>query len=71
MPWFNDITSLVRFEAPRFGVATGPNGDPLRVLAELAFLIREYESPGAGLAVPVSYLTGMVPPREKHPKRRR
>jgi hypothetical protein len=30
--------------------------DTNQVLAELALVVREFESPGAGLAVPSSYL---------------
>jgi Trypsin-like peptidase domain len=56
--WFNDITGLINFEQMRtrnFTVGV-PAGDVLQTLGELALIVQEFETPGAGLAVPVSYL---------------
>jgi hypothetical protein len=56
--WFNDITGLITFEQTRTRNFTvgAPAGDVLQTLGELAWIVREFETPGAGLAVPVSYL---------------
>lgn len=65
--WFNDISSLINFEQMRTrNFTTGVRaGDALQTLGELAWIVREFESPGAGLAVPVSYLRRTQPAATK------
>jgi|ERR1017187_5608954 hypothetical protein len=64
--WFNDLTKLIDDVQKRSGGFDSPISDDPKLLAELAWLVREFESPGAGLAVPVSYLKPQEP-REAKP----
>ena len=54
----SDITSLIQIYAE--GKATGAiivsGFDTNKILAELAFLVTQFESPGSGYAVPIHYL---------------
>ena len=56
-----DLQTLLKFYSEpsnRGGVLFG-SVDPLKLIAQLAYVVNEFESPGSGLAVPVSYLNEM------------
>jgi S1-C subfamily serine protease len=72
--WTNDLDQIVKnfTDAPRSGFS--PSGfDAALILGQLAWVVRQYESPGVGLAVPINYL--MLEPwksttKESRPRRR-
>jgi V8-like Glu-specific endopeptidase len=49
------IQTYLSNQGPSSGVFIG-GFDTNRILAEVAFIVQEYESPGSGLAIPISYL---------------
>lgn len=54
--WFNDLNALIHFEQVTGGGFNAPVSDMPKMVAKLAWVVREFETSGAGLAVPVSYL---------------
>ncbi len=61
MTWFNDVTFLINSERVATRDFSVPGLDLAKILAEFALSVQQYESPGAGLAVPTSYLKATVP----------
>lgn len=69
--WTRDLTEFLNFARARGGrinagftiqFANGVELDPTELLAQLASVVREFESPGAALAVPSYYLKRMPVP---------
>ena len=59
VPAIDDIQKLIQVytrNQPRSSVAIIGGFETNKVLAELAFIVQEFESPGSGQAVPLSYL---------------
>ncbi len=56
--WTQELTRLVqKMSGNQNGSGVILSGfDTTKILAELAWIVREFESPGAGIAVPLSYL---------------
>jgi hypothetical protein len=55
--WANDLSDLIGTMARQGHSGVILSGfDTTLLLAKLAWIVREFETPGAGLAVPVSYL---------------
>jgi hypothetical protein len=67
--WFNDLNNLIQFEQMRDGGFSAPVSDLGKMLAKLAWVVQQFVTSGAGLAVPVSYLvqekTAAQPPSPK------
>jgi S1-C subfamily serine protease len=61
MTWFNDVNLLINAERSATQDFSAHGVDLAKILAEFAVSVQEYESPGAGLAVPTSYLKATVP----------
>ncbi|MGA8026224.1 MAG: serine protease, partial [Bryobacteraceae bacterium] len=61
MIWFTDLNALIQVERAVTNNFSATASDLPRLLAELALTVKEYESPGAGLAVPASYLKAQAP----------
>jgi hypothetical protein len=60
--WTNDLSELVGAMAKQRSSTVMLSGfDTNLLLAKLAWIVHDFESPGAGLAVPVSYLKPPVP----------
>ena len=60
--WTMDLSDLIRTMATRGGSGVLMSGfDTTLLLAKLAWIVHEFESPGAGLAVPVFYLKPPAP----------
>jgi len=53
--WTADLTELIQRGLAPSGVRIGPF-DISMLLAQLALIVHEFESPGSGLAVPISYM---------------
>jgi S1-C subfamily serine protease len=54
--WFNDLNALIQFEQQQQGGFNAPVSDVPKMLAKLTWVVQEFLTSGAGLAVPVSYL---------------
>jgi hypothetical protein len=55
--WATDLSELIQSMARQGGSGVRLSGfDTTLLLAKLAWIVQQFESPGAGLAVPVSYL---------------
>jgi len=54
--WLGDLNNLIQFEQVQQGGFNAPVSDVPKMLAKLAWVVQEYLTSGAGLAVPVSYL---------------
>ena len=62
--WSNDLNALMQLEEqPEGGSNAAPSESP-KMLAKLAWVMKEFLTSGAGFAVPVSYLQaqGQMPP---------
>ena len=57
--WTNDLTELVQKGLAPSGVLIS-GFDTNRLLAQLALVVHEFESPGSGLAVPITYMRTAV-----------
>jgi hypothetical protein len=65
--WTAELSRLVQAMQNGQGSGITLNGfDTTKILADLALIVREFESPGAGLAVPTSYLK--LPQATQSPK---
>jgi hypothetical protein len=53
--WTTDLTELIQKGLSSSGIRIGLF-DTNRLLAQLALIVHEFESPGSGLAVPISYM---------------
>jgi S1-C subfamily serine protease len=55
--WTNDLSELMQTMARQGGSGVRLSGfDTTLLLAKLAWIVQQFESPGAGLAIPISYL---------------
>jgi S1-C subfamily serine protease len=54
--WFNDLNNLIQFEQTQNGGFGAPESDLAKMVAKLAWVVQQFVTSGAGLAVPVSYL---------------
>jgi S1-C subfamily serine protease len=54
--WFGDLTGLIGYGQHVDGGFNAPVSDLPKMLAKLAWVVHDYVSSGAGLAVPISYL---------------
>jgi S1-C subfamily serine protease len=54
--WFNDLNNVIAFGQQTNGGFNAPISDLPKIVAKLAWVVHEFLSSGAGLAVPVSYL---------------
>jgi len=59
--WFNDLNSLIQYEQVQQGGFNAPQSDVPKMMAKLAWVVQQFVTSGAGLAVPVSYLRVSVP----------
>jgi len=57
--WTRDLQELVQKGLVPSGIQIG-GFDTNRLLAQLALVVHEFESPGSGLAVPISYLRSVM-----------
>lgn len=63
--WFGDLNNLIQYGQQVNGGFNAPVSDLPKMLAKLAWIVQDFESSGAGLAVPVSYL--QVPEQKAAP----
>lgn len=54
--WFRDLAAVIEQVQKRPGGITAPASDLVTLLAKVAWVVQQFETPGAGLAVPISYL---------------
>jgi hypothetical protein len=54
--WFDDLNKLIAYEQIRSDGCGAPQSDLSSMVAKLAWVVRDFVSSGAGLAVPTSYL---------------
>ena len=54
--WFNDLNALIEFGQRVNGGFNAVESDLPKLLAKLAWVVQEFVTSGAGLAVPTSYL---------------
>ena len=54
--WFADLAAVIEQSQKRPGGITAPAPDLVTLVAKLAWFVQQFETPGAGLAVPISYL---------------
>jgi S1-C subfamily serine protease len=54
--WFTDLNSLIEWGQTTNGGFNAPVSDLPKLVAKLAWVVQEFVTSGAGLAVPVSYL---------------
>jgi S1-C subfamily serine protease len=67
--WFNDLNNLIAYGQEVDGGFNAPVSDLSKMLAKLAWVVHEFVTSGAVLAVPVSYLEAQEPrePRQQRP----
>jgi len=54
--WFSDLNALIEYGQRTNGGFNAPESDLPKLVAKLAWVVQEFVTSGAGLAVPVSYL---------------
>ena len=54
--WSNDLNALIQLGEQQEGGSNAAASDPPKMLAKLAWVMKEFLTSGAGFAVPVSYL---------------
>jgi S1-C subfamily serine protease len=59
--WFNDLNSLIQYEQAQQGGFNAPESDVPKMMAKLAWVVQQFVTSGAGLAVPISYLAASEP----------
>jgi S1-C subfamily serine protease len=63
--WFQDLNALIQYEQVQQGGFNAPTSDLAKMTAKLAWVVQEFLTSGAGLAVPVSYLKMQGPTGER------
>ena len=68
--WSNDLNALIQFGEQQEGGSNSAASEPPKMLAKLAWVMKEFLTSGAGFAVPVSYLEvqGQKPAPLEKPK---
>ncbi|MDR3674377.1 MAG: serine protease [Acidobacteriota bacterium] len=56
--WSNDLNALIQLGGQQEGVSNSAASEQPKMLAKLAWVMKEFLTSGAGFAVPVSYLEG-------------
>jgi hypothetical protein len=56
--WSNDLNALNQLAEQQAGGSNPATSEPPKMLAQLAWVMKEFLTSGAGFAVPVSYLQG-------------
>jgi S1-C subfamily serine protease len=54
--WSNDLNALIKLEEPPEGGSNAAPSEPPKMPAQVAWVMKEFLTSGAGFAVPVSYL---------------
>jgi S1-C subfamily serine protease len=68
--WSNDLNALIQLGGQQEGRSDSAASEPPKMLAKLAWVMKEFLTSGAGFAVPVSYLEvqGQKPAQLEKPK---